>query len=364
MFYLVIAALILLLVVIGLLVRAQVLIEIFTQSGSKRGTLSNKINAALFPVFLVAGLIGFVWITYSAREDYLPEASSIHGVRTDGLFWTTMVIITIVFVATHFLLFLFPYFYQFKENRKALFYPVNHRLEFIWTVIPAIVLALLVFTGWKAWSDITSEAPKDAVVVEIVGKQFNWMVRYPGKDLALGKHDFRKIDEQNEVGIDFSDKDSFDDFIAGEVHIPVNKPILFKIRARDVLHSVFAPHFRLKMDAVPGMPTKFWFIPTKTTEEMRTQLGNPDFNYEIACTEVCGRGHFGMKKLLVVHDEDEYNEWFKTQQSFLAKNPDFLKKVPEKLKKLAIESVQKEGIKLPFEISGTTKLSNGIVKAF
>jgi cytochrome c oxidase subunit 2 len=95
------------------------------------------------------------------------------------------------------------------------------------------------------------------------------------------------------------------------------------------LHSVFAPHFRLKMDAVPGMPTKFWFVPTKTTEEMRTQLGNPDFNYEIACTEVCGRGHFGMKKLLVVHDQDEYQEWFKSQQSFLAKNPEYLKKVPE-----------------------------------
>lgn len=364
MFYLVLAALILLLVVIGLLVRAQVLIDIFTQSGSKRGTLSNKINAALFPVFLVGGLIGFVWLTYSARENYLPEASSIHGVRTDGLFWTTMVIITIVFVATHILLFLFPYIYQFKENRKALFYPVNHRLEFIWTVIPAVVLALLVFTGWKAWSDITSEAPKDAVVVEIVGKQFNWMVRYPGKDLELGNHNFRKIDDANEVGIDFADKNSIDDFIAGEVHIPVNKPVLFKIRARDVLHSVFAPHFRLKMDAVPGMPTKFWFVPTKTTEEMRTQLGNPDFNYEIACTEVCGRGHFGMKKLLVVHDQDEYQEWFKSQQSFLAKNPEYLKKVPEKLRKVALESVLESGAKVPMEISEQINSSGEIVKAY
>lgn len=364
MFYLIISAVILLLVVFGLLVRAQVLIDIFTKSSDKRETFSNKINAALFPVFLVVGLIAFIWISYTSREYYLPEASSIHGVRTDGLFWLTMAIITIVFVGTHLLLFTFPYFYQFKENRKALFYPVNHRLEFIWTIIPAIVLALLVFTGWKAWSDITAEAPKDAIVVEIVGKQFNWMVRYPGKDLALGKHNFRKIDDQNEVGIDFADKSAIDDFIAGEVHIPVNKPVLFKIRARDVLHSVFAPHFRLKMDAVPGMPTKFWFIPTKTTDQMRTALGNPDFNYEIACTEICGRGHFGMKKLLVVHEEDEYNEWFKSQQSFLAKNPDYIKKVPDKLKKVALESVEKEGVKIPEPLRTEISTSNDLVTAF
>jgi cytochrome c oxidase subunit II len=340
MFYLIVAALILLFVVIGLLVRAQVLIDIFTKSGERRGGLSNQINGLLFPVFFVLGLVGFIWSFISSRKYFLPEASSEHGVRTDELFWITMGVISIVFVATHLLLFFFPYIYQFKENRKALFYPVNHRLEFIWTIIPAIVLTLLVFSGWKVWTDITRDAPANAVVVEITGKQFNWMVRYPGQDLSLGKHNYRKIDDLNSVGIDFSDKDAFDDFMAGEVHIPVNRPILFKIRARDVLHSVFAPHFRLKMDAVPGMPTKFWFTPTKTTAEMKTSTGNPDFTYEIACTEVCGRGHFGMRIPLVVHEQDEYDTWFKTQQSFLAKNPDYLKKVPEKLRAMAEQSVK------------------------
>lgn len=342
MFYLLLASVVLLLVVVGLLVRAQVLIDIFTKSSQKRVGFSNKINAFLFPVIFVVGFGAFFWISYVARENYLPDSSSEHGVRTDQLFWITMAIITIVFVATHILLFFFPYVYQFDEKRKALFYPVNHRLEFIWTVIPAIVLALLVFSGWKVWTDITKEAPANAEVVEIVGKQFNWMVRYPGKDLELGKHNFRKTDELNTVGIDFSDKNSFDDFMAGEVHIPVGKPVLFKIRARDVLHSVFAPHFRLKMDAVPGMPTKFWFIPTKTTAQMRTELGNPDFTYEIACTEICGRGHFGMRIPLVVHDQDEYDEWFKSQQSFLSKNPDYLKKVPDNLRRLAEESIKQD----------------------
>jgi heme/copper-type cytochrome/quinol oxidase subunit 2 len=195
MFYLIIAAVVLLLIVIGLLVRAQVLIDVFTKSNEKRAGLSNKINGLLFPIFFVFGLIGFIWLTVSSREFYLPEASSLHGVITDNLFWFSMAVITIVFIATHVLLFFFPYVYQFKEGNKALFYPVNHRLEFIWTVIPAIVLSLLVFTGWKAWSDITKAAPADAVVVELVGKQFNWLVRYPGMDKALGKHNFRKIDD-------------------------------------------------------------------------------------------------------------------------------------------------------------------------
>jgi len=339
MFYLIIAALVLLFVVVGLLVRAQVLIDIFTKSSEKRAGLSNQINGLLFPTFFILGLLGFIWLTVSSRKYYLPDSASIHGVRTDQLFWITMAIISVVFVVSHFLLFFFPYVYQFKENRKALFYPVNHRLEFIWTVIPAIVLSLLVFSGWKVWSDITSEAPSDAVVVELVGKQFNWLVRYPGQDLSLGKHNYRKIDELNTVGIDFSDKGGFDDFMSGVVHIPVNKPILFKIRARDVLHSVFAPHFRLKMDAVPGMPTKFWFTPTITTSQMKTKTGNPDFTYEIACTEVCGSGHFGMRMTLVVDEQDEYDTWFKSQQSFLAKNPDYLKKVPDNLKKLAEQSI-------------------------
>jgi len=359
MLYLIIAALILLLVVAGLLVRAQVLIDIFTKSSQKRAGLSNQINGILFIFMLIFMVGGFIWITLWARQYYLPESASVHGVWTDRQFWITMAIITVVFIATHILLFCFPYFYQFKEDRKALFYPVNHRLEFIWTVIPAIVLAMLVFNGWKVWTEVTKEAPDNAVVVELVGKQFNWLVRYPGKDQKLGKHNYLKTDELNTVGIDFSDRNSFDDYMAGEVHVPVNQPVLFKIRARDVLHSVFAPHFRLKMDAVPGMPTKFWFIPTKTTSDMKTITGNPDFTYEIACTEVCGPGHFGMRLKMVVDDEDEFAAWCKSQESFLAKNPDYLKAVPDKLRADAEKSIQdnKRSIGVALLESQTTSLA-------
>jgi cytochrome c oxidase subunit II len=301
----------------------------------------NKWNAAMFIVVLILGTIGFVWSYLSAEVDFLPTASSVHGRRTDDLFWFSMGILTIPFLVVNFLLFYFSWKYQYKAGQKATFYPENHRLELIWTVIPAIVMALLVFTGWRAWSDITSDAPKDAEVFEIMGKQFGWYIRYPGVDNnKLGNYNYRLIDAQNEMGIDLSDENAFDDFIStSELHIPANKPVLLKIRARDVLHSVFIPHMRVKMDAVPGMPTKFWFVADKTTAEMKSETGNPDFDYEIACTEVCGRGHFAMKLRLIVEDEASYRKWMSEQKTFLETYPDYLAKVPDNLKPKAMKYI-------------------------
>ena len=301
----------------------------------------NSWNATMFMVVLIVGTIAFVWSYLSASTDFLPTSSSVHGRRTDDLFWFSMGILTIPFLAVNFLLFYFSWRYQYKPGRKATFYPENHRLELIWTVIPAIVMAMLVFTGWRAWSDITSDAPKDAEVFEIMGKQFAWYIRYPGVDNnKLGNYNYRMIDAQNEMGIDLSDENAFDDFIStSELHIPVNKPVLLKIRARDVLHSVFIPHMRVKMDAVPGMPTKFWFVADKSTAEMRTELGNPNFDYEIACTEVCGRGHFAMKLRLIVEDEASYRKWMAEQKTFLQTYPDYLAKVPDNLKPKAMRYV-------------------------
>jgi cytochrome c oxidase subunit II len=301
----------------------------------------NKWNASLFLIFLVLSFVGFVWSYLSAEDQFLPTASSIHGRRTDDLFWFSMAILTIAFFVVNFLIFYFSWKYQYKPGRKATFYPDNHRLELIWTIIPAIVMALLVFTGWRAWSDITSEAPRDAEVFEIMGKQFGWYVRYPGVDNnQLGNYNYKLIDSQNEMGIDLSDENSFDDFISvSELHVPVNKPVLLKIRARDVLHSVYIPHMRVKMDAVPGMPTKFWFVPDKTTAEMRSELGNANFDYEIACAEVCGQGHFAMRLRLIVEDEASYRRWSAEQKTFLETYPDYLAQVPANLKAKALRYV-------------------------
>jgi cytochrome c oxidase subunit 2 len=302
----------------------------------KAGT-ENQVNAALFIVFMVLGLGGFFWYSFAYFQDYNLPVASEHGKWTDTLFWITMAVTVVAFSIISIVMFVFIYQYQYREGQKARYYPDNHYLELAWTIIPAIVLAVLIFTGLRAWNDITAPASKEAEVVELIGQQFAWTARYPGvKDHALGKNNYKLIDDINEFGLDLTDKNSFDDFKSLELHLPVNKEILLKIRAKDVLHSVFLPHFRVKMDAVPGMPTQFKFIATKTTQQMRDELGNPDFNYELACAEICGRGHFSMKMNVVVEDEEAYEKWKASQEAWLKQNPDYLKKVPDALKEAAM----------------------------
>lgn len=311
----------LLLSLVWMVYRIQTLVSVVKGSDRKIASGSNKVNAILFLVFLVGSGALMFWYSIKEFDNYQMPVASEHGVITDELFWITMAVTGVVFLITHVLLFVFPYRYQYKEGRKAAFYPENHKLELIWTAVPGVVMAGLVISGWMAWSDITAPAPEKAHVVEIMGYQFAWDVRYPGKDNVLGDHDYRLINASNSHGIDFTDKNSIDDFPSPKVVIPKGEPVLFKIRARDVLHSVFAPHMRLKMDAVPGMPTRFWFVPTKTTAEMRAELKDPEFEYEIACTEICGRGHFSMKKVIEVVEPAEYQKWLAEQKSFLQQNP-------------------------------------------
>ncbi|GAB2615610.1 cytochrome c oxidase subunit II [Emticicia sediminis] len=308
---------------------------------------ANNINAIGLFVFWILSVIGIFWSFIYAKKDFLmafgdiPSASSVHGKETDFWFWFGMAVVTASFLIVNSVLFYFPLKYRYNKNRVAHFYPHNNTLEIVWTLIPAVVMAALVFTGLKVWNKVMSEAPKDAEVIEIMGKQFGWQVRYGGVDNGkLGNYNYKLIDDAagNEFGIDFTDENSFDDFTnSSELHIPKGKPVLLKIRARDVLHSVFIPHMRVKMDAVPGMPTKFWFIADKSTADMQGELGNPDFKYEIACTEVCGRSHFAMKLILVVDEPADYEKWKKEQKSLLASKPEFLEKVPASLKAKAMK---------------------------
>lgn len=325
--------------------KTQSLIKGIKQEESGEESLAvdkaNDANGIGLMIFWILSVIGGVWSFMKYREDFLPEASSVHGRETDYWFWVSMIVITIAFFIVHTLLFYFTYKYRYNKNVKATFYPHNNKLELIWTVIPAIVMAGLVFSGLLVWNKVMDDAPEDAEVIEIMGKQFGWQVRYPGvDDNTLGNYSYKLMDDTrgNVFGIDFTDENSFDDFTnETEMHIPKGKPVLLKIRARDVLHSVFIPHMRVKMDAVPGMPTKFWFHPDKSTDEMRAELGNPDFNYEIACTEVCGRGHFAMKLRLVVDEPADFEKWKKEQKTILAVYPDFIADVPEKLKAKAMK---------------------------
>jgi cytochrome c oxidase subunit 2 len=334
-FYIVLA-IFLILAILLLIFRVTRLVNVVKGSEEKVSTASNNINAILMVVFMVVFFGLMAWYSWVNFDAYDPPVASDHGIVTDRLFWRTMWITVIVFVITHILLFVFAYKYRYQANRRADFYPHNNKLELLWTGVPAIVLTWLVISGWMAWSDITKAAPDDAEQIEIMGYQFAWSLRYGGMDNEVGDYDYRLIDAVNSHGQDFSDRTGFDDFQNQNLVIPKGKPVLLKIRARDVLHSVFIPHMRLKMDAMPGMPTQFWFVANKTTEEIRVEEGNPDFNYELACTEVCGSGHFSMKKTVTVLEQADYDKWKAEQKSWLSKNPDYMSQVPENLRELAV----------------------------
>lgn len=330
---------VLVLTIFYLIFRVSSLVRVAKGENQDDVSKNNGMHATLFMVTLFAGLGAFFWYSWAYFDTYTLPVASIHGEETDMLFWITMAVVVISFVIISIIMFVFTYQYQYKEGRRAKFYPDNHYLELAWTVIPAIVLALLIFSGLRSWNDITSPASAEAEVVEVIAQQFAWTARYPGvKDGQLGTNNFKLIDAINEFGLDLNDKNSYDDFKSLELHIPAGKEILLKIRAKDVLHSVFLPHFRVKMDAVPGMPTQFKFTATKTTQQMRDELGNPNFNYEMACTEICGRGHFSMRFPVVVHSIEEFEEWKKSQESWLKQNPSYLDKVPAGLREAAMIS--------------------------
>ena len=327
-----------LLLVVAILIaifRVSTLLGIAKKDGKRVVGKSNGYNAILLVVFLVGSLTLLFWYSYTHFDSYdLPLASE-HGAVTDRLFWITMAVTGVVFLITQILLFTFPFKYQYKETNTAHYYPHNNKLELIWTIIPAVVLSLLIFSGWRAWVDITDKAPDDSEQIEIMGYQFAWAVRYGGADKELGGSDFRLIDLDNRMGIDFGDRNAHDDFIPTEIHVPKGRNVQFKIRATDVIHSVYAPHFRLQMNAVPGMPTSFWFVPTKSTAEMRAELGNENFNYELVCNKICGLGHFAMRYIIVVDEPADYDKWYASQQSWLKLNPDYMSKVPEELREVA-----------------------------
>jgi cytochrome c oxidase subunit 2 len=278
----------------------------------------NRINGFLMMVFLVGGLIGVYWCNELFKGKILGEAASQHGQAIDKMLYITIIITGIVFLLTQILLFWFAYKYQYSEKRKVHFFPHDNRLEFIWTVVPAIALAVLVGFGLMYWYRITGDAPPDAMQVEVTGKQFGWIFRYPGKDETFGKKYFKNIDDgkNNSLGLLWDDPATHDDIVVNqEMYIIVNRPVKLIINSRDVIHDVGLSHFRMKMDAVPGTPTTLWFTPLFTTEEMKKKTNNPDFEYEISCDQMCGRGHYTMKGIVKVVTPAEFILWKAKQKS-------------------------------------------------
>lgn len=288
---------------------------------------SNRINGFLLLAFLILGLFGVYWAHHTLGDKVLKfgTAASDHGILVDNMIKYTLIATGLVFFITQILLFWFSYKYQETEERKVYYFPHNNKLELVWTVVPAIVLSILVGFGLFYWSKITSAAPQNAAVVEITGSQFKWEFRYPGKDGILGKKSYKEINEvkDNPLGQIWEDVANHDDiYVSGEpMHLVVNKPVQLIIGAKDVIHSVGLPHFRLKTDAVPGTPTTLWFTPIKTTKQMQEETGNKNFVYEIACDQMCGSGHTNMRGEIVVETQQEYDLWLASRQpKYLAIN--------------------------------------------
>jgi cytochrome c oxidase subunit II len=276
---------------------------------------NNKINAFLLVAFLILGIIGCWWCNdmYYGKTLFPQGAASELGEKIDLMLYITIGVTGVVFFITQILLFWFSFKYQERDDRKAYYFPHNTKLELLWTTVPAIFLTVLVVFGLKYWFKITGEAPKDSVLVEVTGHQFGWEFRYPGPDKVLGKKNFKLTKGANSLGVDFADPASLDDMhVASTVHIPVGRPVKFVINAQDVIHDVGLPHFRLKMDAVPGIPTTLWFTPLYTTQEMKIRTGNPNFTYEISCDQMCGKGHFSMRGVIIVESEEEYMAYLAT----------------------------------------------------
>lgn len=301
-------------VVLILIARASELVQIV--KGQDRSEDNSKLQAALSMGFLILGMIAVIWSIFYYLPYFLQESASEHGVLIDNNFNITLFFTGIVFVATHIMLFYFVYKYRQTKKRKAYYYPDNNKLEVAWTIIPAIVLTFLVVKGMTSWYKITGPEPENSMIIEATGKQFEWIIRYPGPDGELGETMLDSVNANNILGFRWADPSSRDDIIVNEIYLPVNQPVLARIKAQDVLHSFYLPHFRVKMDAVPGIPTRFWFTPTITTEQMREKTGNPDFNYELACAELCGRGHFAMRKVVVVVTQEEYEAWLEKQRFY------------------------------------------------
>lgn len=347
-------ALLTIIVLVFILVAIWQMVKIFDLAQAKADNSQvatdkdNTVNG-----YLMMGFLAFIYIitiiSFVKWGDLplMSNSASEHGPTIDNLMIISMIIIFFVQTFTQFLLHYFAYKYKGEKGKKALFFADNSKLEFIWTIIPVIVLAGLVIYGLNTWIKVMGvDESDDPLVVELYAQQFNWKARYGGADNTLGKANVRliDIDRANILGLDEADPNAQDDVITTEMYLPVGKPVLFKMRSQDVLHSAYMPHFRAQMNCVPGMITQFGFTPTVTTAEMRsrteivekvanineirraksddlvaeggTALDLYEFDYLLLCNKICGKSHYNMQMKIVVVTQDEYNAWIAEQKDF------------------------------------------------
>lgn len=257
--------------------------------------------AVLFVVTALLIALGF------ATEGRMPELASRHGESIDAVIHYLLVATGILFLLGHGVLAWFTLRYAGAGERGS---PHStRRTEWRWALVPVLVMCVVaeggvLIVGLPAFAQMYGEPPADAVPIEVVGKQFEWLVRYPGPDGVLGRTDASLVnDSRNPVGLDKKDPASKDDVVKrGELKLPVGRTALVRLRALDVIHSFTVPQFRVKQDLIPGFLGRVQFVPTKTGK------------FELACAELCGLGHYRMRGFIEVQSEEEFQKWLSEEE--------------------------------------------------
>ena len=252
----------------------------------------------------------------------MPPAASSHAAEIDQMSVLVHWLMLVLFVGWGaFFLFVLVRFRR-GANPKADYAGAHGKIAKSTEVAVAIVeVALLLFYAIPAWATRVKEFPAEsaATVVRVVGEQFAWNVHYAGPDGRFGRTDIKLVSSDNPLGLDRSDPVAKDDITdINNLHVPVNRPVLVHLSSKDVIHSFGLYEMRVKQDAIPGLQIPVWFIPTVTTDAMRRNLGNPNFEYEITCSQLCGLGHFRMRGVVIVQTADEFQKWLADQARDLA----------------------------------------------
>ena len=256
-----------------------------------------------FAVALILLVVATVLFHFLSPWWFTPIASN-WGTVDDTVnitFWVT----GIVFVAVNLFLAYCVIRYRHRKGQKAHYEPENRKLEWWLTSITTVGIAAMLAPGLSVWAKFVN-VPQDAAIVEVLGQQWSWSYRFPGKDGTLGKADTRLVSIENPFGMQPEDPAGQDDILVGspELHLPLDKPVKLLLRSRDVNHQYAVPQFRVKMDMVPGMVTYFWFTPTRPGV------------FDVLCEQLCGMAHFAMRGRVVVDEQKTFDAWLGTQPSY------------------------------------------------
>jgi cytochrome c oxidase subunit 2 len=260
----------------------------------------------LIVIWLIALLSTYFFV---AKTWWLPVGASAAAPAIDHHFATTYIVMGIVFVAAQLSLGVLAWMYRDqKDGRKAEYSHGNIKLEIVWTALTAVLFIGLNLMSSSIWaSERFRPARPDAVRVEVTGMQFAWYFRYPGPDGKFGatKPELEDASSGGEgaLGLDPSDPASRDDVVAATMYLPVNREVELTLRSHDVIHSFFVPSMRFKQDAVPGLAIHMHFTPTQTGD------------YEIACAELCGMGHYKMHGIVKVVSQEDFDKWVASREA-------------------------------------------------